>query len=316
MFDAYIIHYLAAFITLSLAVLGGGVGQGIASLATIDAVQRQPCSYHQNFRALIIGLALIESGIIIALVTTIIMLFGSQELTLGIAIGELGIAAAIGLAGGAVSVASSFVVKAAAESIGRQPFFAQKITTVMLLAQSIMEAPAIIAFIIALLIRSRIHTHPDILHGFQGLAAGLATGLGSIGPSIGQAIFTQAACRSIGTNKSSYKKVFPFMLLMEAVIETPLIFCLLIGFLILFRPLSGANLGDAIILGSAAFTISMGALGTSTGIGYTSSKSVDGVAQNPDQYSLLLRTTLLVAAFIESAIIYAMIVALMLIMEV
>jgi F-type H+-transporting ATPase subunit c len=316
MINAQIIHYAAAFATLTIAVLGGGVGQGIASLATIDAVQRQPASYQPNFRALVIGLALIESGIIIALVTSLMIIFSTQPLTMGIAVGELGIAAAIGLAGGAVSIASSFVVKAAAESIGRQPFFATKITTVMLLAQSIMEAPVIIAFIISLLIRNRINNNPELLYGFQGLAAGIATGLGSVGPSIGQAIFTQSACRSIGINKNAYNKIFPFMLLLEAVIETPLVFCLLIGLTILFRPIDGAAMSDIYILIAAAVTIGLGALGTATGIGYTASKSVESLAQNPDQYSLLLRTTLLVVAFIESSIIYAMIVALMLIMEV
>lgn len=316
MFIEEILYYTAAFVTLAIAVLGGGIGQGIASIATIDAIQRQPCSYQQNFRALVIGLALIESGIIIALVTALMIIFSSQPLTMGVAVGEIGIALAIGLAGGAASIASSFVVKAAAESIGRQPFFAPKITTVMLLAQSIMEAPVIIAFIISLLIRSRINANPDLIFGLQGLAAGLATGLGSVGPSIGQAIFTQAACKSIGVNKNAYNKIFPFMLLLEAVIETPLVFCLLVGLIILFRPLDGALISDTLILITAAVTIGLGAIGTASGIGFTGSKSVEGVAQNPDLYSILLRTTLLVVAFIESAIIYAMIIALMLIMEV
>ncbi len=316
MLIAQIIHYSAAFLTLAIAVLGGGIGQGIASIATIAAIQRQPCSYQANFRALIIGLALIESGIIIALVTALMIIFSTQPLTIGIAVGELGIAAAIGFAGGAVSIASSFVVRAAAESISRQPFFSQKVTTVMLLAQSIMEAPVIIAFIVSLLIRTRINANPELLFGLQGLAAGLAVGLGSIGPSIGQAIFTQAACKGIGTNKEAYNKIFPFMLLLEAIIETPLIFCLLIGIIILFRPLDGALISDALILITAALTIGLGALGTATGIGFTASKSVEGIAQNPDLYSILLRTTLLVVAFIESAIIYAMIITLMLITKV
>lgn len=316
MFVEELIHYVAIFITLVLAVFGGGMGQGIASIATIDAIQRQPYSFQQNFRALMIGLVLIESGIIIALVTALMMMFSPQPLTLGIAVGELGIAFAIGLTGGVVSISSSFVVRAATGSIGRQPFFAPKIITVMLLAQSIMEAPVIIAFIVSLLIRSRIHANPDFLFGLQGLAAGIAVGLGSVGPSIGQAIFTQASCKSIGVNKNAYDEIFPFMLLLEAIIETPLIFCILISMIILFRPLDGAILSDPLVLNTAAITIGLGALGTAIGIGYTASKSVEGVAQNPDQYSMLLRMTLFVVAFIESAVIYAMIIALMLIMEV
>ncbi len=308
-------HYTAAIFTLAVAVLGGGIGQGLASLAAINAIQRQPCSYASNFRTLVIGLALIESGIVIALVTSLLIIFSSQTLTLGSALGEFGIAVAIGISGGAVSIASSFVVKAATESISRQPFFSAKITSIMLLAQSIMEAPVIIAFIVSLLIRNRIGSDPDVMRGLQCLAAGLAVGIGSIGPSVGQAIFTQAACRGIGVNKGAYNKIFPFMLLLEAIIETPMIFCLLIGFMILYRPLDGGTLSDIAILMSSAFAVGLGALGSSIGIGIASSKSVASIAQTPELYPVVLRTTLLIVAFIESSMIYAMIVALMLIMK-
>ena len=315
MISPQLVHYAAAIFTLAIAVLGGGIGQGLASLAAINAIQRQPCSYTANFRALMIGLALIESGIVIALVTSLLIIFGTQTITLGSALGEFGIAFAIGISGGTVSIASSRVVQAATESIGRQPFFAQKITSVMLLAQSIMEAPVIIAFIISLLIRNRISSDPDVMRGLQCLAAGLTIGLGSIGPSIGQAIFTRAACRGIGVNKTAYNKIFPFMLLLEAIIETPLIFCLLISFMILYRPLDGGNLSDIAILISSAFAVGLGSLGSATGIGLTASKGVESIASNPEHYSIILRTTLLIVAFVESSMIYAMIVALMLVMK-
>ena len=316
MINAQLIHYAAAFITLTLAALGSGVGQGLASLAAIDAIQRQPFSYQQNFRALVIGLALIESGIIIALVSSLLIIFSPQPLTIGIAYGELGMALAVGIASGAVSIASSFVVKAATESISRQPFFSNKIMTVMLLSQSIMEAPIIIAFIVSLLIRNRINANPELLYGLQALAAGFTVGMGSVGPSIGQAIFSQAACKGIGTNKNAYNKIFPFTIMFEAFIETPFIFCLVISMMILFTSLDGATLGDTIILAAAAFCTSLGALGTSTAVGFAASKSAGSIAENPEQYPLIMRTTIITTAFIESSMIYAMIVAIMLIKDV
>ena len=312
------LHYFSAIIALCLGAIGGGIGQGIAGFSVIQSLERQPTGNDSEFRAMVIGLALIESGIIIALVITLLLLFGEKkDISMGIALSELGIGLAIGLAAASISIASSFIVKASCQSIARQPFFAQKIITVMLLAQSIIEAPVIFAFIIALLIKTNITPTMDIIDGVKYLAAGLTIGIGSIGPSIGQAIFGYAACSSIGINKNAYNKIFPFTLLSEVVIETPMIFCLLLAFIIIYTPSSVPQevLQGATFL-SAAFAIGVSALGTSIGIGYTAAKSCYQIAYEPSNYPLIIRTALLIEAFIESAVIYAMIVAFLLIMKV
>lgn len=312
------LHYFSAIIALSLGGIGGGIGQGIAGLSVIQSLTRQPTGNDSEFKAMVIGLALIESGIILALVITLMLLFREKkELTLAIGLSELGIGLAIGCAAAAISIASSFIVKASCHSIARQPFFAQKIITVMLLVQSIIEAPLIFAFIVSLLIRGQLSHTTTIFHGLKNLAAGLTIGLGSIGPSIGQAIFGYAACTSIGLNKNAYNKIFPFTLLSQVVIETPMIFCLLIAFIIIYTPISiTESILQSAALVTAACTIGLGALGTSIGIGYASAKSCYQIAYDPTNYPLIIRTTLLIEAFIESAVIYAMIVAFLLVLKV
>ncbi len=317
-FTPEFLHYFSASLTLVLGALGGGIGQGIAGLGVIESMGRQPAGEASNFRAMVIGLALIETGIILALVIALLLLFSSYgEITWAIALSELGIALALGTAAAAVSVASSFVVKASSKSIARQPFFAQKIITIMLLIQSIIEAPVIFAFIISLLIRSRIHESMTVLEGVRNLAAGMTIAFGSIGPSIGQAIFGYASCSSLGTHKNSYSKIFPFTLLNEVVIETPVIFCLLVSFMILYTPFEAVSGGDVVLqmttLLVVPFVIGLGALGTSSGIGYTASRGCYQIAQEPENYSLIVRNTLLAGAFIETGIIYAMIIVFLLI---
>lgn len=312
------LHYFSATLALTIGAFGGGLGQGIAALGVINAMSRQPISEASNFRAMVIGLALIETGIILSLVISLILLFSSHaEMTWAIALSELGIALALGVAAASVSISSSFIVKAASNSIARQPFFAQKIITIMLLIQSIIEAPVIFAFIIALLIKTKTHDTMTLLEGFRNLAAGLTIAIGSIGPSIGQAIFGYASCSSLGTHKNSYSKIFPFTLLNEVVIETPIIFCLLISFIILYTPFGVTSdthlVLQASTLISVAFVIGLGALGTSTGIGFTAAKGCYQVGQEPENYNIIVRNTLLAGAFIETGIIYAMIIALLLI---
>ena len=123
---------------------------------------------------------------------------------------EIGMALAVGFAAFSISIASSMVVRACTTAISRQPLFASKIFTFMLLTQSIIEAPVIFAFILGFLIKTNSNAMMPEVQGLKFLCAGLLFALGCIGPSVGQAIFASAACSSIGINKHAYSKIFPF----------------------------------------------------------------------------------------------------------
>ena len=311
------LHYGAATLALTLGAIGGGIGQGIAGKGIIEASDRQPTGGESNFKALIIGLSLIESGIIISLIITLMLLFASGPvMTWGTAWAELGISLAVGIAGASISIAASYPVKAAAHAISRQPFFAQKILTSMVLAQSIIEAAVIFAFVVALLIYTQLSAALTVYEGLKFLAAGLAIGLGCVGPCIGQAIFSHSACTALGKNKNAYDKIFPFTLLSQAITETPLVLCLLVSLIIIYNPINtGALFFQTASLLTAALTISLGSFGTSIGIGFTASRASLQIAQEPANYSVIVKTALLIEAFIESSVIYTMIIALLIIIK-
>ncbi len=311
-----LLHYIAAGIGISLGAIGAGIGLGIAGSGVQGAMTRQPTGNMQSFRAMIIGLALIESGAIIALVTTLMTLFGGVEgITWNIARAELGIGLAVGVAAAAISIASSSVVKATTQAIARQPFFAPKILTFMLISQSIIEAPAIFAFVVGMLIKTQLFPALDFYQSLKLFASGLVVAIGCIGPSIGQSLFAYAACTSIGVNKNAYNKIFPFSLLNEAIIETPMIFCVLFALLIMYTPLNPEIAFYASLKAFvAALTVGIAALVSSTGMGYVASRSCYQIALEPSVYAILLRSNLLAVAFIESSMIYAVIIGIFLIL--
>jgi len=318
MITPIMLHYFSACFALAIACIGAGLGQGFAGMSVLDSMNRQPLGNNNNFNAMIIGLALIESGIIIALVITLITLFGTYEtITWGIALSEMGIGLMIGVAAASTSIASGFVVKASSEAIARQPFFYQKILTVMLLSQSIIEAPIVFAFIVSLLIRLNMSQTMDVFTGIKHLSAGIVLMFGCIGPSIGQAIFAHAACKAIGRNKKAYNKIFTFSLFSQAFIETPIIFCLVFSLIIIFsvQATDFNFIEQSFKTIISAFTLGFGSIGTAIGIGYASSKSCTQIARDPENYGVILRTTLLVEAFIESSVIYAMIIAMLLLVS-
>ncbi len=317
MFIPLLIHYGSIAIVIVLSAFGGGVGQGIAGLGAIKALGRQSQGRGHITRAMILGLALTETGCVISLVIALMMLFGNYEtITWGICLAELGMALALGFAAASAGIASGAAVHSSCNAIARQPFFGNKILVLMLLSQVIAEAPIIFSLIMALLIKLHVHASLSMYEGLRLFAAGLVMAVGTFGPSIGQAIFVRSSCRVVGLNKEVYRRLTQFAMLSQAVIETPAIFCLVISASIIYRPVLNSDpFSAAIVCIVAAVTMGMGSTGAAIATGYVASKSCEGIALNPSKYSIFVRTTLLAQAIIESSAIYALIVSLILLVR-
>ena len=64
---------LAASLGISIAALGGGLGQGRAAAAALDGIARNPGAAGQIRGPMILGLALIESLVIYALIIALLV---------------------------------------------------------------------------------------------------------------------------------------------------------------------------------------------------------------------------------------------------
>ena len=64
---------LAAGLGIGLAVIGGGLGQGKAAAAALEGIARNPGAAGKLFTPMILGLALIESLVIYALIVAILL---------------------------------------------------------------------------------------------------------------------------------------------------------------------------------------------------------------------------------------------------
>ena len=64
---------LGAGLGIGLAALGGGIGQGRAAASAVDGIARNPQARGALFVPMILGLALIESLVIYALIISIIL---------------------------------------------------------------------------------------------------------------------------------------------------------------------------------------------------------------------------------------------------
>ena len=66
------------------------------------------------------------------------------------------------------------------------------------------------------------------------LAAGIAVGLGAVGPGIGEGIAASKALESIGRNPEASGKVAPLMFVAMAITESTAIYALVVALIILF----------------------------------------------------------------------------------
>lgn len=77
-------------------------------------------------------------------------------------------------------------------------------------------------------------TGPDFIKGLSFLAAGLAMGLGAIGPGVGEGFAAGKACEAIGRKPEEAGLLTRTMLVGQAVSESTGIYSLVIALLLLF----------------------------------------------------------------------------------
>lgn len=315
---APLLHYGSIAVIIGLTSLGVGIGGGQASVQAIKAINIAPTSYPEVFRIIIIGLALIETSAILGIVMGLILFLGPSSpppTALFVSLGECGIALALGLSGAVVGLLSALPAQQACLSVTRQPFFSTKILNAMLLTQSIVQTPVIFSFIVAFFIKAQLGSVSTLANSIRLLASGFCVGVGSIGPTIGLARFAQVANKSIAFNRDAYSTVMPFTFISQAIIETPIIFSVLIAMVLLFTPIKPGNeILGAISCLATAFCAAVGTFGPGVGSGKIASAACIEIAIAPENSSLLSRASILGQGVIDAAAMYALLVSLIILL--
>ncbi|MDP3889023.1 MAG: ATP synthase F0 subunit C [bacterium] len=313
---AEFLHYSTIALAVGINAIGVGIGQGLTSSAALTAMNQQPNARTDINKVAILGMALIETSAIMGAFVALILLLGGESggISNYVGLAELGIAFAICLPGLVLGIVSSFPAQAACTAIARQPFFSQKILRFMLITQSLIQTPIIFGLIIALFIKGQSIHAQTLRESLRLIGSGLCIGLGSIGPAIGLAKFAQEACYSIGINPKEYNKILSFTFISEAIIETPIIFSLVISMSLLFLVAQGVseNVLDGIVLFSAGLCTGMGTLGPGMSSGRIASSACHQIALNPAMYSVISRLSMVGQGLIETCAIYAILISFLL----
>jgi F0F1-type ATP synthase membrane subunit c/vacuolar-type H+-ATPase subunit K len=309
------LHYGTIALTVGINSIGVGLGEGLTSRAALKAIDIQPSAQNDIARVAILGTALIETSAIMGVTIAFYLLLGSKGASQALpsSIAEVGIALAICLSGLVIGLASSFPAREACMAIARQPFFADKILRFMLITQSIIQTPIIFGFIIAIFIRTQAANISTIPEALTLVASGLCIGLGSIGPAIGLAVFAKHACRGLGINRNAYNNLMSFTFISQAIIETPMIFALLVSLMLIILPSTPTMLSGIAFIG-AAFCMGIGTLGPGIASGRTASAACHQIALKPELYSSISKVSMFAQGLIDTCAIYTFLIAISLIL--
>ncbi|MGC2310690.1 MAG: hypothetical protein WA432_03660 [Candidatus Babeliaceae bacterium] len=308
------LHFLSIATLIILTIIGIAVGQALISISALQAMDRQPQAAGSLQRGLIIALALNELGALASMVMIALLLL-APPFAFFSSLAQWAIVAAIGIPSCVIGLASALPVRQAFNAIARQPFFAQKIINLMALCQTIIQTPIFFGLIIGgWFIRNQLPEVTSLTQSLKLLAAGLVFGLGSIGPTIGLSIFASTACWAVGINKTVFKSVFTFTLMSQALIETPLLFTLILAPTISLLSVSAQDpVSVGITLFAAAFVMAFSTFHTSINSARSARSACREIAYNPELYPSLSRVSLLGQAFIDTNVIYGLIIAALLI---
>ncbi len=313
MFESGIIfHYATALCITALPALFAALSQAESTKAAFEAKRIQPSAEQEISGLMVIGNALIETSAILGLLLgCMIITLPTTEESSYIHISKLGILAVMGITGSIVAYMSSYPIKASIQSLARQPFFSKKIQIFTIAMQSIMQTPTIMAFLIALMIKNQSLSVTHIGDSFRLIGAGLALGIGSIGPTIGLGFFLKQACTSLGINRFSYSKIISFSFLSEAMIGASIIFSLLISLFILnASTIQTESFEAGIGFLATGLCMGFGTIGVGLSLGKISEKAAIVLGNNPMLHAEISKTSIVAQALIEAQTIYAFIIAL------
>ena len=234
------------------------------------------------------------------------------------ALNVLGAAFAIGLGAVGPGIGIGMTGGYAVEGMGRQPRVSSDLFRSMLIGQGATSTPPTFALVVSMLLLFGNIRNTTLFQGFGALGAGISIGAAAFASGVGSALPSNQACESIARQPRLRRPFMTMMLVGQAISQTPLIFALLVSFLLIFlqaRP--DAGIVELVAVLSSGICMGFGAMGPSLGCGMAAESAILAVRHHRDPdtaVGLLTRVMLLGQAVAQSTSVYALVISLVLIM--
>ncbi len=227
---------IGAGLSIGLGCLGSGVGCGWPAAAACEGVARNPRRATPVTSLMIIGQAVAQSPSIFAIVVSLMLLFFTLP---GTGLAAAAIAIGAGFAMGASALGPGFgagiASGGAVEGASAWPKSQAIALRTMLIGQAVCQTPAIFGMLVAfIMLVSLQELENNIVVFAKILAAGIAVGVGGIGPGIGCGFVGETSCIATTAKPQNDTLMLRTMLIGQAVSQSTAIYALIIALVLLF----------------------------------------------------------------------------------
>jgi len=215
----------------------------------------------------------------------------------------------------AVGIGEGFVGLSAIQAINIQPEAKDDIQKTAILGMALVETAAILCVTISFIIL--FGTAQESMNIYFSLSElGIALGLSLSGFAIGlvSAMPARAACLAMARQPFFSNKIVRFMLIAQAMIQTPVIFSFIIAIFIKGYATSAANITDSLKLIASGLAIGLGSIGPAIGLGIFGKTACNSIGMNRKSYGKIFTFTLISEGIIETPIIFAFLVSFLIIL--
>lgn len=205
---------------------------------------------------------------------------------------------------------------ASLQASDRQPHAHGSIVRAAILGMAVIETTAILGvFVAILLLRSDAAYATSFYTNLASIGIIFAMGIPGLVLGFVSARPAQATCIAIARQPATNKKLTAFMIMTQALIQTPLIAGLVVTLLIYQQAAHITQLSDCLRLIASGLCIGIGSIGPALALSQFARTACHGIGINKSCYSVLLPFTLLSGAMIETPVIFAMAVSLLLLFQ-
>lgn len=230
----FIFKILAAGLAIGLGAIGSAIGEGYVAMKAVQSLGRQPHASSKIVRTMIIAQAITETAAIFALVVSLLLLFSNNDsgtMTKAIALLATGIAIGFGTIGSGFG--AGLPGGSAVEGLGRNPENSDKLLINMIVGQAVTQTSTIFALTVGFILLT-VDFQDTIIKRFSLLGAGIAMGIGAIGPGIGDGLVAKNANAAVGKNPEEVGLLTRTMIIGQAITETTDIYSLVVALILIF----------------------------------------------------------------------------------
>lgn len=220
------------------------------------------------------------------------------------------IALSIGMNAIGVGIGQGLTGRAALVAIDQQPSAQSEIKKTALLGIALIETAAVMGGLVAILL---LRTAPQTPYaGLAELGIALAICLPGMVIGVVSSWPAQSACIAVARQPFLAHYISRFMTITQALIQAPVIFGLLVALFISNQTATANSLCDSLRLIGAGLCIGIGSIGPAIGLALFSRTACYGMGVNPKASNNLLSFTFVSAPLVETPVMFALIVSLML----